>query len=74
MVTKNAIRVVRFRQNGGNLNYKEKYRILRDKYGLDCKLANKLKFWSPDRINDYLRDNDIRPLQTYRPKKEADRL
>lgn len=74
MVTKNALRVERFRQLRGNLNYKEKYEILRKKYGINSVLANKMKFWSPDRIIDYLYDNDIKPLKTFKPKKEADRL
>lgn len=74
MATKNAMRVVRFRHKKGNLTYKEKYDMLRKKYGLESVLANKLKFWSTDNIIDYLYDNNIKPLQTYRPEKEADRL
>jgi len=74
MTTKNAIRVVRFRQLKGNLNYREKYTILRKKYNIGSILANKMKFWSPERIIDYLYDNDIKPVKTFKPKKEADRL
>ena len=74
MVTKNALRVERYRQLRGNLNYKEKYDMLRNKYGIKSVLANKMKFWSTDRIITYLYSNDIKPLDTYRPKKEADRL
>lgn len=74
MVTKNAIRVERFRQLRGNLNYKEKYTVLRDKYKINSVLANKMKFWSIERIIDDLYAKDIKPVKTYRPEKEADRL
>ena len=74
MSSKNAIRVERFRQLRGNLNYKEKYTVLREKYKINSVLANKMKFWSTERIIDYLYTNDIKPVKTFRPKREADRL
>ena len=69
--TKNALRVQKHRTLKGNTTHKEKYKVLRDKYGIGSVLANKLKFWSPERIIDYLNDNEIYPLSNL---KEADRL
>ena len=74
MTSKNTERVDRFRQLRGNLNYKEKYDVLRKKYDIPSVEANKMKFWSTDRIIDYLYNNDIKPLKSFRPEKEAARL
>lgn len=71
MTTKNAIRVQRHRLLKGNQTHIEKYSVLRNKYGLGSRLANKMKFWSPERILDYLNINKIYPLSDL---KEADRL
>ena len=69
--TKNALRVQKHKTLKGNQTHIEKYRVLRNKYGLGSVLANKMKFWSPERIIDYLNDNEIYPLSNL---KEADRL
>lgn len=71
MTSKNAIRVQRHRLLKGNQTHKEKYAVLRSKYGIDSRLANKMKFWSPERIIDYLNEHNIYPLSNL---KEADRL
>lgn len=71
MTTKNALRVMKFRRAGGYVTDKEKYHILREKYGIKSVKANTMKFWSVDRILDYLRDNNIKPVKTL---KEVDRL
>lgn len=71
MPTKNAIRVQRFKTLKGNKTYKEKYEVLRFKYGIKAVESNKMKFWAVDRILDYLNENNIKPLKDL---KEADRL
>ena len=71
MATKNALRVMKFRRAGGYIAIKEKYYILRHKYDIKSVKANEMKFWSVDRILDYLIDNNIKPVKTL---KEVDRL
>ena len=71
MPTKNALRVHKHRLLKGNQTHKEKYRVLRDKYDLDSVLANKMKFWSPERILKELNHLEIYPVKDL---KEADRL
>ena len=71
MSSKNAIRVQRHRLLKGNQTHIEKYTVLRTKYGVDSRLANKMKFWSVDRILNELERLNIRPLKSL---KEADRL
>ena len=71
MTSKNALRVMKFRKLGGYVTDKEKYHILRNKYNIKSDEANKMKFWSVDRIIKHLRDNNIMPVKTL---KEVDRL
>ena len=74
MPSKNTERVDRFRQLKGNLNYKEKYDVLRKKYNIPSVEANKMKFWSVTNIIDHLYENNIKPVKSFRPEKEAARL
>lgn len=71
MTTKNSLRVAKHRHLIGNETQKEKYRKLRDKFGIESTQANTMKFWSVERILDYLQTNKIYPLKTL---KEVDRL
>ena len=71
MSTKNALRVTKYNKKGGYKTKQEKYRILRDKYGIDSGQANNMKFWSVDRIIDYLAVHNIKPKKSL---KEVDRL
>jgi len=71
MSTKNALRVQKHRLLKGNETLKEKYMILRHKYGISSVLANAMKFWSVDKILDYISEHNIKPLKSL---KEVDRL
>lgn len=75
MKSKNALRVAKFRKSKGNGFQKNKYHKLRSKYGIDVSQANKMKFWSVDRIKQYLKDNNIKPTEEYlNSLEEADKL
>ena len=76
MKTKNHLRVDKHRKLHGAENYKEKYKVLTFKYGIGSSQANKMKFWSVDRITEYLYTNSIHPTKEYLMsiEKEADRL
>ena len=71
MTTKNALRVKKHRLLKGNETLKDKYMILRHKYGIPSVLANTMKFWSVDNILNYISEHDIKPLKSL---KEVDRL
>lgn len=75
MTTKNALRVTKFREAKGYNFLINKYHKLRNKYDIDVSQANKMKFWSVDRIKKYLKDNNINPTQKYLDSlEEADLL
>ena len=56
MSSKNAIRVQRFRELRGNATLKEKYKLIRSMFNISSVQANKMKFWSSDKIINYLLD------------------
>ena len=61
----NKIRVERYRVLGGNTLDKEKYHKLVFKYGIKSTVANKMKFWSVERIRLYIYKNNIIPTDEY---------
>ena len=75
MSTKNAIRVQRFRELRGNKKLKELYHLIRNVYNINSVQANKMKFWSADRIVKYLieKQNEDGKIKEDEAQKEVEK-
>lgn len=70
-MSKNADRVQKHRNNGLNERQNDLYHKLRLKFGIPSTQACKMKYWSLERIQKHLKDNNIEPVESL---KGADRL
>ena len=65
MIKDNSYYVQLNRKNGTNDKQNKIYRKLRNKFGIKSRLACKMKYWSADRILEYIDHNNIKVLDTY---------